>query len=327
MTAVTSKLSSVQLPQTGVRWAVLAGLAVATGAVAGTAAAPFHWSFDLLAQLLLPAGAVALVTVPLAAFARRPAVAGFAAVVALLACALAMPSLTAPGPVAAEASRFKVLLFNVWYSNPRPADVAKIIARENADLVVLIELSGTARKALTAVVNTYPYKFDCAGAGCDGLIFSRARLIPQGAFRTSDPDRSPYVMIGTDIAGCRLTLVSTHMTRPFPNRPYWGQRAQAEEIGAAVGLIPGAKLLVGDLNAAPWGYVVRTIEARGNVRAATGPGGTWPSLLPAQLRIPIDHIMAGPGLSVASRRLLPGTGSDHVPVVAEIAVTDASQCR
>jgi endonuclease/exonuclease/phosphatase (EEP) superfamily protein YafD len=311
----------------GLRWAVLVGLGAAVGAVIGTMAAPLHWSFDLLAQLLLPAAAVALVVVPVAAFLQWPVVAAGAAVTALLAFALAMPSMTAPELVAREASRFKVLLFNAWYSNKRPAEVAQLIARENADLVVLIEVSGKMRRALKAVGNIYPYKFDCAGAGCDGVIFSRARLLPQQIYRTSDPDRSPYVTIATDIAGCRMTLISTHMTRPFPNRPYWGQSAQAREIGGAVGRIAGAKLLLGDFNAAPWGYVVRTIEARGDVSAATGPGGTWPSVFPAQLRIPIDHVMAGPGLRVASRRLLPGTGSDHVPVVVEVAVTDPAQCR
>jgi endonuclease/exonuclease/phosphatase (EEP) superfamily protein YafD len=123
-----------------------------------------------------------------------------------------------------------------------------------------------------------------------------------------------------------MTLLATHLTRPFPHRPYGSQREQAREIGGVVGGIAGAKLVFGDFNGAPWAYVVRTIEARGNVRAVSGPGGTWPSALPSQLRIPIDHVMAGPGLSFVSRRVLPATGSDHVPVVVEVAVTDPSQC-
>jgi endonuclease/exonuclease/phosphatase (EEP) superfamily protein YafD len=325
--AVTSKLSMIAFLQSGVHWAMLAGLAGAVGSVVGAVGSALHWSFDLMAQLLLPAAAVAFLIVPVAAFLRRPAVAGGAAAVALAAMALAMPSMKAPGPVPSEAPRFKVLLFNVWYSNSRAADVARLIARENPDLVVLLELSGRTRKVLKPVVDTYPYKFDCAGAGCDGLVFSRARLLPQAVHRTSDPDRSPYAMIATDIAGCRMTLVTTHMTRPFPNRPYWAQRAQAEEIGSAVGLIPGAKLVLGDFNAAPWGYVIRTIEQRGKVRVLTGPGGTWPTMLPSQLRIPIDHILASDGLSFVSRTVLPSTGSDHAPVLAEVAVTDRGQCR
>lgn len=310
-----------------VRRGLIAALAGVGLVVVGAAAGSLHWSFDLLGQFLLPAFAVALIVVPIAAFARWPRIAGGAAVGALAAYALMAPYVSAPQAVSGNPVRFRVLLFNVWYSNGRIADVGRMIAQQDADLVVLVELSGAARKALKPVIDTYPYKFDCAGAGCDGLVLSRARLLPQAVYRTSDPDRSPYAMIATDIAGCRLTVITTHMTRPFPNRPYWAQRAQAREIGSAVGLVPGAKLVLGDFNAAPWGYVMRTIAERGGVKVLTGSGGTWPSVLLPQLRIPIDHMLAGPELSFVSREVLPRIGSDHVPVLAEIAVTDPAQCR
>lgn len=327
MTAGTSKLSAMPLLRICVRWATLAGLAGAAAAVVGVIGSPLHWSFDLLAQLLLPGAAVALLIVPAAALARWPAVAGGAAIVALLAVALASPAMSPPGPVVAEAPRFRVLLFNMWFGNKRAGDVARLIQRENADLVVVLETSLKARNALTAVAYAYPYRFDCTASGCDVIMFSRGRLLPQTIARTSDANRSPYVTVTTELAGCRMTLLATHMTRPFPHRPYESQREQARELGGVAGGIAGAKLVLGDFNAAPWGYVVRTIEARGGVLAATGSGGTWPSVAPRQLRIPIDHVMAGPGLSFVSRQLLPGTGSDHVPVLVEVAVTDPSRCR
>lgn len=311
----------------GLRWMVLAALAGAAGGVIGVLGSPLHWSFDLMAQLLLPAAAAALLIVPIAALARWPAVAGGGAVVALVAFALAWPSMAPPEPVAAEAPRFRVLLFNMWFGNRQPADVARLIQRENADLVVILESSLRARNVMKQVARTYPYRFDCSASGCDVVMFSRARLLPQAIARTSDVNRSPYVTVATELAGCRMTLLATHLTRPFPHRPYESQREQAREIGGIVGGIAGAKLVLGDFNGAPWGYVVGAIEALGNVRAASGPGGTWPSVLPGQLRIPIDHVMAGPGLRFASRRVLAGTGSDHVPVLVEIAVTNPSQCR
>lgn len=312
---------------TAVRWAVLAGLAGVLGVIVGVLGSSLHWSFDLLAQFLLPAFVVALLIVPVAALARWPEIAGGAAVAAVATYGLAMPSVTPPGPVAAEAPRFRVLLFNMWFGNRQHAAVAKLIQRENADLVVILESSLRARNALRKVTSAYPYRFDCTASGCDVVAFSRSRMLPQSIARTSDANRSPYVTIGTEIGGCRLTLIATHMTRPFPHRPYGSQREQAREIGSVVGSIAGAKVVLGDFNGATWGYVVRTIEARGNVRAATGAGGTWPSVLPEQLRIPIDHVMVGPGLKVASRTVLPATGSDHRPVLVEIAVTDPSQCR
>lgn len=327
VSAGTSKLSMSENLQTIVRWAVLTGLGGVVTVIVGVLGSSLHWSFDLLAQFLLPAFVVALVIVPVAALARWPEIAAGAVIATVAAYALAMPSVTPPGPVAAEAPRFRVLLFNMWFGNRKLSDVAKLIQRENADLVVVLESSLKARHVLRKATGVYPYRFDCTASGCDVVAFSRARLLPQSIARTSDVNRSPYVTIGTDIAGCRLTLIATHMTRPFPHPPYESQREQAREIGGVVGAIAGAKVVLGDFNGAPWAYVVRTIEARGNVRAAPGAGGTWPSALPEQLRIPIDHVMVGPGLSVVSRTVLPATGSDHRPVLVEIAVTDPSQCR
>jgi endonuclease/exonuclease/phosphatase family metal-dependent hydrolase len=37
--------------------------------------------------------------------------------------------------------------------------------------------------------------------------------------------------------------------------------------------------------------------------------------------------MAGEGLTFVSRDVLPSMGSDHLPVRAEIAVTDPMKCR
>ncbi|MBP6013083.1 MAG: endonuclease/exonuclease/phosphatase family protein [Alphaproteobacteria bacterium] len=310
-----------------VRRSVILGLFGVAMVIAGALGAPWHWVFDLTGQFLLPAFVVALAIVPVAAFARWPGLAAAGAAAAVACYALTFPYTTAPSPVTGDPVRFRVLLFNVWYSNQRLADVAQMIAKVDADLVVIIEAPQRVRNALQQVGSTYPYRFDCAGSDCDALMFSRARLLPQEVRVTSDPDHSPYVTVSTDIAGCKLTLLATHMTRPFPNQPYWAQRAQAREIGSAVGLIPGQKLVLGDFNAAPWGYVMRTIAARGGVSVLTGPGGTWPSVLVPQLRIPIDHMLASPGLSFVSREVLPRIGSDHAPVLAEIAVTDRSQCR
>jgi endonuclease/exonuclease/phosphatase (EEP) superfamily protein YafD len=307
----------------GVLAAVGGSLAVLIGVVGGS----LHWSFDLAAQFLLPsivaAGAAALVAVA----CRWPRLALAAAGVTLGAYLTATPFTSPPASAAKEAPRFKVLLFNIWVWNNRLPEVREMVERANADIVVLVETTERSRDKLQALSSLYPYRFDCVGNGeCDITILARSRLSAPAVKATSDPEESPVVNVETEVAGCRMKLFATHMTRPFPNRPFWAQRAQAEEIGNDVGAWPGAKLLLGDFNGATWGHIVRTIEQRGGVRVLTGEGGTWPSLFPPQMRIPIDHMMVGRGLSFVSRQVLPRIGSDHAPVLAEIAVTDPSQC-
>ena len=310
------------------RLGLLAGLVGMFGVLVGVAGASWHWSFDLAAQFLLPASISGVAIVAVALIFNWVRIAGAAVMATAIAFVVAMPFTASPAPVPKEATRFTLLLFNVWYHNGKLDDVRKMVEKSNADIVVLIETAPRVSAAMQSLSEIYPYRFDCASSpGCEIMMFARSRLTPRFVKATSDPDASPLVAVDTDIAGCGLTLFATHMTRPFPNRPYWAQRAQAREIGGDVGSSAGAKLIVGDFNAAPWGYVIGTIMQRGGVDVLTGWGGTWPSALPSPLRIPIDNMLASRGLSFVSRRVMPTIGSDHVPVLAEIAVTDRTACR
>lgn len=314
--------------ESAVRLAVIAALGGTLCVLAGVAGGSLHWSLDLAGQFLLPAFAVSASAALVGALFGWRWLASATAVAAIAAYLVAMPWTAPPAAVPKEATRFTVLLFNVWFANWHLDDVRKTIERTNADMVVLVEATPRVRDAMQSLGSLYPYRLDCIGtARCDILIYGRSRLVAHETRATRDPEHSPLVIAETDLGGCKLTLFATHMTRPFPNRPYWAQRAQAEEIAADVVAAPGAKLVLGDFNAAPWGYVVSTIEKLGGVSVLTGPGGTWPSILPPQFRIPIDHVLAGPGLTFVSRRVLGKLGSDHVPVLAEIAVTDPTQCR
>ena len=308
------------------RVAVIVAMAGVIGVLIGIAGKSIHWSFDLMGQFLLPATVVAAAAAIVAALFRWWRIAGGAAVLTAVAFAVAMPWSMQPASVPKEANRFRVLLFNVYWLNGRLADVREMIERENADIVVLVETTERVSNAMQSLSSIYPYKLDCLGSGgCDILIFSRSRLTPIDV--AGDIGHTSLVATETEIAGCRLTLVATHMTRPFPKRPFSAQRTQAEEIAADVAAHGGVKLVLGDFNAAPWGYVIQTIAQHSQMNVLTGAGGTWPSVFPPQLRIPIDNMIASPALSFVSRRVLPKLGSDHLPVLGEIAVTDPTQCR
>lgn len=134
------------------------------------------------------------------------------------------------------------------------------------------------------------------------------------------------MVLSASPAGCNMTLVLAHLTRPYPFDTTQAQRMQADALGSEVAAWQGAKLLLGDFNAAPWGHVMQKIATKGGVSLLTGSGGTWPSNLPKQMRIPIDHMAAGPGLQFVKREVMAPAGSDHVPVYSEVRVVDPSQC-
>src|SRR4029077_5177180 len=77
-------------------------------------------------------------------------------------------------------------------------------------------------------------------------------------------------------------------------------------------------ILMGDFNNTPWSDVQTAF------RAATGLDNhgpmvtTWPAQLPTPLRVPIDSIFVGGGLTLRDLHAGPDLGSDHLPLIVEI---------
>lgn len=291
--------------------------------IAGFWGSSVHWSFDLASQFLLPVVIVACAVAIIAGFARWAGIGASALAIAVVASVNAGPWTIPAATTVPAGARFSVMLLNVSYRNQKIADVEELIKFRNADLVVLLEATPRIRAGLKAVTASYPYHVGCPdGSRCGILVLSRSRLMPQEVKFGGVAS----MVLNTNLAGCNATLVLAHLTRPYPFDSTTAQGKQAIALGNEAAAWPGAKLVMGDFNAAPWGQVTQTIASRGNLSILTGPGGTWPTYLPKQMRIPVDHMLAGPGLRFVKREVLEGVGSGHAPVFAEVAVTDPSQC-
>ena len=82
-------------------------------------------------------------------------------------------------------------------------------------------------------------------------------------------------------------------------------------------------MVLGDLNTTPWSARYRALlddAGLEDTRVGYGLQTSWPSFLPAVLRIPIDHVLVTPDLAAAEREVGPEVGSDHLPVWVELAV-------
>lgn len=301
---------------TAALFTILAGLfAVALGAVF----ARVHPLLDLFGQFLLPAIVAAAVLALLALLLGRYMIA-LASLAALLAnLALAWPWLQEMPPAQANGPRFKLLLFNLYYFNPRLDLTVNMVRKANADVVVLLEIVPRLRPQLAALDSDYPYRLECwQQPRCDALIYSRFPLTDLSSASPPAQARGSLANAAIDVAGRKLTLFAAHLTVPFPFRRFEVQPAQAADVAAVVGAVSGPRLLVGDFNAATWGATMAEQREAG-LRILTGAGGSWPTFLPRHMSVPIDHVLASPDLVLASRELITVYGSDHRAVLAEIA--------
>ena len=76
-------------------------------------------------------------------------------------------------------------------------------------------------------------------------------------------------------------------------------------------------ILAGDMNLTSYTRQFRKLKRKLKLvdsRKGFQRQASWPTLLPAILRIPIDHVLVSKDIEVVERSLGPAIGSDHLPV-------------
>lgn len=296
--------------------------------VALAAAAPHlggWWApADLAAQFLLQAatgtGLLATALLVLRRW-REAVVAGLCLAVQLVTL---LPHVGPPGGTAAASSpadTMSVLLLNAWADNPGGPELEAFLRGQDADLLVLLETSREVGPVLERLGDVYPSRASsCPGRRrrCDLVLLAKRPW--RRAPGIADP-AAGVRMIDAELdgPGGPLTVVAAHLSRPIAEGALALQLRQAETIGRTLAGVTGAAVVLGDLNAVPWGRLVRTLETATGFRALPGLEGTWHAALPWPLRLPIDHVLLSPGLAAVERLVLRAPGSDHRAVRVTLA--------
>jgi endonuclease/exonuclease/phosphatase (EEP) superfamily protein YafD len=85
---------------------------------------------------------------------------------------------------------------------------------------------------------------------------------------------------------------------------------------------PNPRILVGDLNTTMWSSSYAefaSVSKLGNCRRGFGVLPTFPMDQLPLLRVPLDHCLVSPDLAVLDCRLGNPAGSDHAPLIVELA--------
>jgi len=248
---------------------------------------------------------------------------GLAALIAATNLGLtARPFLTVAPASAAGRETIKLVTFNVWIHNRNSAALERFLRAELADIVILQELHPDVAGPLThALRDLYPSTVHCTGQkSCDGAILSRRPWrVAKLALRAAR--RPPSVTAWYEEAGgSPLRLIGTHLARP--DRP----NLQSEQLHALIGDIgPDAPerepvILAGDFNLTPWSWHLDRLSHQTGLRRLATLGATWPAHRRADVpMVLIDHVLVSRHFSVVSYRIGPRLGSDHLPVIVELA--------
>lgn len=300
-------------------FAALVGAALIAGGSLLADRAPL---FALLEQFAAPALALAaLLVVPAFVTGRRWASLLFVAIGGVLALTLQPQWFPEKTPAAPGAKPVRVYFANVWAKNDRMSLLKASIAEADADVVALVEVTEDHQRLLPVLLEDYPY-----------LISGKPGRRHAGAPRVLVASRYPVRVLGRErsdgLSALEATvrgpepfrLIVLHVTRPWPFDRPGAQANQLERVKTRLfNGAPERTLLVGDFNATPSATVLERFAEQTSMRPAPALIGTWPSVLPGPLRIGIDNAFVGRGLTVTSRRVGAPNGSDHRPVVLEVA--------
>jgi endonuclease/exonuclease/phosphatase (EEP) superfamily protein YafD len=314
-------------------------LSLAFGAVLAAAAVPaiaalsagLARPLDTLGQFAEPALALAvLAAVSAAATGRRRLLIGFLVTALGLVFALA-PQWFAPRPPAAPGVRpVRLYVLNLWRGNADATAITRSIQTTDADIVALIEVSDRNAAAVDRVLAAYPYRMQGPealywGGHVHEEVASRLPLKPirAGFYPVEEVDRPSRTRwylnaVAADIGGATpFRLILTHLGRPWP------YRHQTLELDRLLPRVrdgdPDRTVVVGDFNATAASLALRRFAQESGLAPTAALFGDWPAFAPAPLRVAIENVLAGPALSVGGRRLAPRAGSDHLPIVVEIA--------
>jgi vancomycin resistance protein VanJ len=221
---------------------------------------------------------------------------------------------------------------NVGAANADPAGTARDLVASGAQVLALVELSEQARGTYEAALErAYPYHTVQGTVGLwSTLPLSDTRPIdiemnygPAAATLPLDPaeTRALRTTVATDHGPLAVYVAHLASVRVNPRAGFGteqrdrGQQALAEAVAAD----PTPRVvLLGDLNGTMGDRAFDGLTSRlrpAQEAAGDGLGFTWPAAFPM---VRIDQILVR-GVRPMSSWVLPATGSDHLPVAAEIS--------
>jgi vancomycin resistance protein VanJ len=221
-----------------------------------------------------------------------------------------------------------VMTLNTNTDNATPEELIPLLRDSGADIIALQEVGpGLAAALDDNLLDEYPYR-DYAGYGVPGIgLLSRHPLVEHKI--VEDETGFPYLIATLSVDGRKLTVITVHPPVPELAGLQWYRPQSIDEIPLYIDLATTGDptILMGDFNAVDQSADYRLLAGAGLHdafrEAGWGFGLTWPNREVAPLvgnpLMRIDYVWYTDHFEALQAWMGPGTGSDHLPVLAELA--------
>ena len=261
------------------------------------------------------------VLVTISAAVARTRAFDIAAIATLLHWLVLLPDLgREPQPVPPRARPLRVLELNVLTENMSYDRVRALIAETQPDVIGLVEVDRGWLEALAPALVEYPGRIEVPRSDHFGLALYARGIAVGGAEQLGLP--LPSIVADIAVGDARVAIVLAHPLAPVDAWKLDGQRVQLAAIAQRVRELAPPVAIVGDLNTTPWTPEFKRLVATSELcdtRSGFGVQASFPATS-FVARIPIDHVLASCSVGVYDRRVLHDVGSDHLPVVIDLAI-------
>jgi len=216
----------------------------------------------------------------------------------------------------------RVMLINVHTENQHHDLVLKFIHQRSPDLVLLEEVNGAWMEHLADLKAVYPYLCEETREDNFGIALFSKLPLRNPAVVYLGPAEIPSVTAEIEVGGRPIHFWGSHPLPPGSAENTKLRNQQLRALAEKIRNWHGSAMLLGDLNTTAWSYSFgELLQESGLQDSGRGRGiqSTWPvNLFP--LRIAIDHCLLSADLKVVSRTVGEDVGSDHLPLVIELAI-------
>ncbi len=215
----------------------------------------------------------------------------------------------------------RALLINVNTSNKHYELTRELIRSTSPDLIILEEVDAKWMSELSDLRRDYPYEKSEPREDNFGIamfsryLFENAKIVYLGDAGV------PSVVAQVRVKAKVLNVLTTHPLPPGSRSGSLLRDGQLAELPAFLRNRKGPIVLLGDLNVSPWSAHFRKLLRETGLRdSARGRGihSTWPTMS-LLLRVPIDHCLVSRDVCVLNRIVCRDIGSDHYPLLVDLA--------
>jgi endonuclease/exonuclease/phosphatase (EEP) superfamily protein YafD len=217
---------------------------------------------------------------------------------------------------------FRAMLMNINANNGNTELVLGSIRQAAPDILLLEEVTLKWASELEVLNATYPYRIAEPQEGCFGIMLLSKYPLEHGAVVQIGIAGVPSIITEVHLPQDVVSIIGTH---PLPPVSAEGSLQRNIQLAAIPDMVHQQKhpvLLIGDLNTTPWSpYFKLLLNESGLKNSMKGFGHqpSWP-VNHFFLRIPLDHVLHSPEITIHNRMILRDVGSDHFPVIVDFSV-------